>query len=161
MADGAVIKVAGLKELRSALRKASDTFPSEIKEINFAVVNDILVPEAQHEAAAVTLTTWKGKSFHVNQQVIASIRALSQQRAAIIAMGGAKVPYAAGDEFGSMGGKSRKGKGHTTQFGGWKGNTTDAGYFLWPSIRAKSPEIQAKYLQLLDRMLAGPFPDKG
>jgi len=159
MASGAVIQVSGLKELRSALRKASDTFPAEIKEINFAVVNDILVPEAKREAEGTTITTWTGHTFRPNQKVIDSIRALRQQKAAYLVMGGAKVPYAAGDEFGSAGGTSHK--GHVTQFGGWKGSGSDAGYFLWPSIRAKQPEIQEKYLNLLDKMLTGPFPDKG
>lgn len=153
----AAIQVSGLKELRSALRKASDTFPDKIKDMNFAVVSEVLLPEVKAEAAALTITTWRGKQFHLPQKAIDSIRALRQQKSAILAMGGAAVPYLAGDEFGSAGGKTNKG-GHVTQFGAWRGNGPGGGYFVWPSIRKERDAIQTKYLELLDALLAEPFP---
>jgi hypothetical protein len=156
----AAIQITGLKELRSALRKASDEFPDKIKEMNFIIVDSVLLPEVKAEASSLVITTWNGKTFHLNQAAIDSFRALRQQKSAILAIGGAKTPYVAGDEFGSAGGKTAKG-GHTSQFGGWRGNGPGGGYFVWPSIRAKIPEIQSKYMELLDAMLAGPFPDKG
>jgi hypothetical protein len=37
----------------------------------------------------------------------------------------------------------------TQQFQPWRGSSTGAGYFLWPSIRANSADIQERYSQAL------------
>jgi hypothetical protein len=149
------IKVSGLKELRKALKQAGDDFPKQVAELNFTIVSDIVVPAAK-EMAAQGFTNIAGHSVHPGAAVVNSIRALRQQKSAVIAFGSAKVPYAAGMEFGSMGGKGKHG-GHTNQFGQWRGNKDGAGYFIWPVIRNKNAEIIERYVSLMGKLTSMAF----
>jgi hypothetical protein len=158
MTKNAAIKVSGLNELRKGLKEAGDNFPAELKAANIAVVEQIVIPEAKQRAGGFFARRPGQKPVHVGQAVIDSLRAVKSVRGAYIALGSNKVPWAAGYEFGSLGGKTAKG-GHTSQFAPWKGNKQGAGYFVWPAITAKREEIRTRYLELLSKLTAEAFPD--
>jgi hypothetical protein len=149
------IKVSGLKELRKALKQAGDEFPKQVADLNYTIVSELVVPMAR-ELAQNGFTNIAGHTVHPGAAVIGSIRALRQQKSAVIAIGSAKVPWAAGFEFGASGAKTKKG-GHTNQFGPWRGNKGDAGYFVWPTIRNKNAEIIERYVSLMGKLTSMAF----
>lgn len=73
-----------------------------------------------------------------------SVKATAGAAWAGVALGGPSAPYTAGAEFGSVKFK---------QFKPWRGNGTDAGYFLFPVIRRDGDRIETEYTQALDDLL--------
>lgn len=133
------VRLTGLSELRKELKKLDGEWTSELKTANFSVAADIVVPTAKSKAS----------STRAGSAVVSSIRAAKAAKAAIVSLGGSRVPWAAGFEFGSL-------KYH--QFPTWRGNGDGAGYFLWPTIREKKPEIIDRYLELLEKITSRAFP---
>lgn len=102
-------------------------------------------------------------STKTERKAARSLKAANQQRYAIVRLGGARYPFAEGAEFGAKQDKRRSavrgGTAYTlagwNQFRPWRGSGSDAGYFLWPEIRATAPERAARYLEVLENELAG------
>jgi hypothetical protein len=90
------------------------------------------------------------------------MKAARQQKVAIIRLGGNRNPEALGAEFGAAQGVLR----NTTrgvmegwnQFRPWRGNGSEAGYFLMPTIREDTPQIIEHYLELIDHLARRAFP---
>lgn|SRR5574337_175545 len=139
------IDVQGLKELRSALRKAGTQFPKELRVANLAAA-DIVVPEAKRRALQ-SRPNLAGGAARVGSRGVGSIRALAQQKAAQIAGGSAGVPWFAGNEFGSS--------GRYRQFP----SASRDGYILWPAAKAKRDEVVQVYERMLEALAAEAFPD--
>ena len=117
------IQIDGLAELNKALRKLEPGFRKELKGLNLRVAK--LVTE---EARAVAYSLGSTAAH-----VAPTLKAKGLQQSAGVELGD---PAAAGAEFGS---KQYK------QFKPWKGNTSTAGYFLYPTIRNDAPKIEAIY----------------
>src|SRR5690348_883428 len=121
ISSSATVRLTGLDELRKELKRLDGDWTSQLKDANYEIAADIVVPEAKRRAGQT----------RAGGAVINSIRAAKAARSATVSLGSNKVSWAAGWEFGSLKYK---------QFPYWRGNGEDAGYFMWPAIRAKRPD---------------------
>ncbi len=128
------VKVAGLNELNRALRELGPELQRELKQTNLTVA-EIVAKDAQ--SAAFSLGG-------VAAKVAPSIRASARNTAAGVSLGGTGYPMAAGAEFGAV---------RYAQFKPWRGNGSDAGYFVYPSIRRDAERIETEYSKALDNIL--------
>jgi hypothetical protein len=128
---GRIDDLAGLQRDLRAIDKA---LPKEIRLAGNEAA-DIVVKEAQRRARSGR----RGQAV----RLAPTIRALSEQRAAAIAFGSARFPDAFGWEFGSI---------QYRQFPGWRGNSTGAGYAVWPAIRETRDEFMQAYQDRLERL---------
>jgi hypothetical protein len=138
------IRVRGLNELVRDMRAVYPELPKIIRETNRAFANRI-VPDVQR--------AYEARYPAVSGRGRASIRALAGASRATIAMGGARVPYIVGQEFGSD---------RYPQFSPWTGRAPGSpvgsrGRFLYPTIRALAPELADEYATEVDRALAQAF----
>jgi hypothetical protein len=151
---GASIHVEGLSEFRRELRRLDDrTLTSELKDANFAVAQRV-VGWAHYRAAG------QGR---MAVKAAATLRASKSQARAAVSFGGAKAPFAAGSEFGAIRNiprRSRRGEVRGwNQFKEWRGNGRDAGYWLFPAIRANETQIVEEYGDAIEKITAKAFPD--
>lgn len=131
-ATGDGVRVAGLNELNRALRNmGGKELQKELKAAGKAVA-DKVADDAR--AGAMSLGG-------VAAKVAPSIRASAQNTGAGVSFGGRAYPMAGGAEFGSI---------QYKQFKPWRGNTSDAGYFLYPAIRSNSDRIADEYLSAVE-----------
>lgn len=134
-ASGAAgVQVRGLNELNRALRRLGPDAQKELKETNRSVA-EFVADDAR--AAAYTLGG-------VAAKVAPSIRPKGTNTGASVGFGGAGYPYAGGAEFGSIKYK---------QFKPWRGNGTDAGYFVYPAIRQDANRIETEYTEALNDLM--------
>ncbi len=153
---GQAIQLTGFRELRRTLREADQRFPKVLGQANKRIVERELVPYVRRRAADLGHP-------RPGSAVIDSIRGSAASTGAVLLAGGAKVPHFFGHEYGSLGnirGPSRRGtKGHTRMFRGWRGSGDGAGYFVWPTIRERRQAFVEAYLEMIDHLMRGPFPD--
>ena len=129
------IKVVGLKELRSALKETD----LSLKDLNYEAAEYIRV-RAVERASGVSRLAARGAR---------SLKASRSGVAARVTIGGPGAPEAPGSEFGSI---------HHHQFPPWQGNGEGAGYYLWPTIREKTPELVDLYADGVMKLLHPAFP---
>lgn len=151
---GQGIKVVGLDELRRELRKLDEPgIIDGLKDVNYQVARDVI---GWSQAAA-------GRFGPMDARAAATLTASKAQRAAQVKGGGARAPWFGGSEFGAGRNRDRStSRGVVTgwnQFREWRGNGRDAGYWLYPSIRAHTDEIVDRYGEGLERLTARAFPD--
>lgn len=128
------VKVDGLAELNRALRRMGPEFQKELKGANLDVAQ--LVAE-DARAAARSLGGVAAKTAP-------SIQAKGYTQSAGVALGGPGYEFAGGAEFGSI---------RFKQFQPWRGNGSDAGYFVYPSIRADLERIETEYTAAIDALI--------
>lgn len=128
------IQVEGLRELAATLKSLDKDLARELRLANKSVATFVA---KDAKSAAETLG---GVAGHVAP----SIKASAGLTSAGVAFGGSAYPMAAGAEFGSV----RYG-----QFQSWRGNSSDAGYFVYPSIRRDADRIETEYGKALDDVL--------
>ena len=138
-------RIEGLKELRKELKALGPQWPKELQKTNKAAAAKV-VPEAKRRAAQ-SHPNLAGGVARVGSRGVSSIRALASQTRAQIAGGGAKVPWFGGNEFGSS--------GRYRQFPA----KNKEGYILWPAAKAKEPEIEEIYLEMIDALTKAAFPE--
>lgn len=147
------VEIQGLKSFQAELRSLSKDLPKELRPIHLKAAN-LVAPKA-----AASFASRRG----VSSAVAASVKAMAQQRVAIVRIGGSgKAASALGAEFG--GGKYRKGNpspagGYTSQFEPWRGNGARAGYSLFPALRSSTDEIVDLYGDALEDLARRAFPD--
>lgn len=108
---------------------------------------EVAIRVANKEAASLVATGAQSKAGAlggVAAHVAPSIKASAGAKFGAVAFGGPAFPMGAGAEFG--GGR----RPTTQQFKPWLGHT---GYFVYPTIRAKSDEINEQYREQLDRII--------
>jgi hypothetical protein len=146
------LDVEGLAELRRELKKLEDAkeFEAELKDVNKRV-GDLVVAGARAHA-----------STPMERAAAASLRSSRAASKAQVLGGSARVPFFGGAEFGAMQNQMRvsvRGPYEgLNQFHPWKGNGRDAGYFLYPAIRAAEAEIVDMYGEGLEAITARAFP---
>jgi len=133
------VKIDGLRELNKALREIGPEAEKELRAASKSVA-ELVANDAR--AAAHTIG---GVAAHVAP----SIRAVAGVKSAGVGIGGARYPMAGGAEFGSY---------RYKQFKPWRGNSSDAGYFLYPSIRRDADRIVTEYTAALDGVIRRRFP---
>lgn len=131
----AAVKIDGLRELNRALRQIGPDARQGLRDAS-RKVSELVARDAQ--AAAYTLG---GVAAHVAPSIKSRAAASGS---ASVAIGGARYPMAGGAEFGALKYK---------QFKPWRGNSTDAGYFLYPSIRRDADRIASEYMSALDGII--------
>lgn len=131
-ADG--LRVDGIVELSKALKEISPELRKELRLANKSVAQFVA---DDSRAAAYSLGG-------VAALVAPSIKASAGQAFAGVSFGGSEYPMAGGAEFGSI---------RYPQFQPWRGNSSDAGYFVYPSIRHDSDRIATEYTAAMDTLL--------
>jgi hypothetical protein len=151
------IRVKGLDEFRKELRKLQDAAGADglslLKDANFRVAN-MVIGKAQSRASGLGAMQAKAAS---------TMKAGRAQARATIT-GGARIPFFFGAEFGAYSNVPRQRGGRAfvgfNQFEPFKkpGNG-NAGYFLYPTIKAESKRIIDMYADELEKISKQAFPD--
>ena len=129
------IEIQGAREFRRALRDLGPQYTRLVQQAN---------KQAAAEVAAAARSKFEAQHPSRTGHGIASIRPLATQTRAQVALGGVRVPYIQGLEFGSHQGP-RKRQFPPFNFG--KGN------FFYPAIsEAVAGRLPERYLELLDRV---------
>lgn len=134
------IRVTGLKELARELKRLNSDWPKELRL-------------AAKQAAAIVATDARRRATSaggVLGKSAPSIKPGGTQRGAYVKIGGTSWPYALGAEFGSV---------RFRQFKPWRGSGEDAGYALYPAIRAKNAQVVDKFGDMLADLTRRAFPD--
>lgn len=133
-AKGQGVQVKGLTELNRALKALGPEVRAELKAANVEV-GQMVANDARSIAQGLG---------GVAAKVAPSINATKTQAGAGVSFGGAAYPMAGGAEFGSY---------RYKQFKPWRGNGSDAGYFVYPAIRQDSDEIAETYIERIDDLM--------
>ena len=137
------IQVEGLRELHRALKALDVEGGSELsKELR----------GAHKEAADGVRSKAYGRAMSIGgvaAKAAPSLKARAGAQSAGVAVGGAAYPFGLGAEFGAY---------RYKQFSPWRGNGSDAGYFLYPTIRDEADSIIEPYLEALDAVTRKAFP---
>lgn len=135
------IEVQGLREFTRELKRAQQNFGTEMRVANKKVA-DAVATRAQ--------STARGQGG-VAAKTAPSIRSLAQQTRAQVSLGGGAYPFAMGAEFGSF---------RYRQFKPWRGSGSDAGYFLYETIRdmGRAGDIERAFMDAVDDAVKGAFP---
>jgi hypothetical protein len=144
-AEGAV-RIRGLAELQRDLRRASDKLPGELADANQEVARYVVV----------RATMRARRLGPMEARAATTLAAARMQRVGAVRFGGAKVPFAMGAEFGAaqnvLRNTARGGVRGWNQFRPWRGSSSGAGYFLYPTIREDRRQIVDLYEKVLDRL---------
>lgn len=133
------VKVDGLVELNRALKALGPEAQKELKDASRRVA-DFVAKDAASAAHSIG-----GVAAHVAP----SIKPVGGVSGAGVAFGGASYPMAGGAEFGSL---------RFHQFKPWRGNSSDAGYFVYPSIRQDADRIETEFADAVDDIIKRRFP---
>lgn len=133
------VQVHGLPELSRALKAIGPDAQKELREASRRVAR-FVADDAR--AAALSIG---GVAAHVAP----SIKPVGGVSGAGVALGGAAYPMAGGAEFGSL---------RFKQFKPWRGNGSDAGYFVYPAIRADADRIETEFTDAVDDIIKRRFP---
>ena len=128
------VRVEGLTELNRALKAIGPELQKELKATNLSVA-EMVAGDAK--AAAYSLG---GVAAHVAP----SIQAKGYTTSAAVSGGGPTYPMFGGAEFGSI---------RFKQFKPWRGNGSDAGYFVYPAIRQDADRITTEYTDAIDDLM--------
>jgi hypothetical protein len=134
------LRVDGLKEFVAALKEVDPAFARELSAVHREIAKTI-------RDESISMATGEGSTA---AHVAPSIRASGTQRSASITFGSDDYPMALGAEFGSI---------RYHQFKAWRGNSADAGYFIYPTIRAHEDDIEKAVMDGFERVAAHAFPE--
>lgn len=151
---GQSLKVEGLRDLQRTLREMDRDLLPVLRRTNKEIADEVAV-DARSRAHGIH----KG-----GERLARAITSVSQQRSAGVQISdGGRTAGALGYEFGAGHDTSRNRRSGQyvgfRQFDVWRGNGPDAGYAVYPAIRAAAPDLPEKYLRALDPLLRKAFPD--
>lgn len=145
------IEVEGLAEFRRDLRKLGTELPRELRKLNKSAA-ELVVDEARARAQSLG-----GVAAHVAP----SLKAQAQGASAAVKLGGNRYPMAGGAEFGAGRNTPRAtARGRVAgwnQFPEWTGNSSDAGRFLYPAIRARQADVIELYGDGIEQLAQRAF----
>ena len=123
------VVVHGLKELQSTMRRADSSFPRELRRTNKEAATTVFEVAEQHGHffGGSTSKAWDNGSFRVFAE---------QRRSGIRIQSDSRSKFGLGAEFGSK---------QFRQFQPWTGSGQEAGYTVWPAIRAKQDDVLRAY----------------
>lgn len=154
MPGPAKIQIVGLKQLQADLRALDGKLPAELRKVNLSV-SKMIAAKAQARATGLG---------GVHAKAAASIKATAEQRSASITIkASAAIPMALGAEFGA--GHNTPRQRATGTYEGlnalptWRGNSSDAGYALYPTIQESDTAIVQAYSDALGALLDYVFHD--
>lgn len=138
------LSYSGLKELRAALQGFDPALARQLTTVNKTIAQAV-VTGARARGGALTHP-------RPGHEALGTLKATAGQLSASVKYGDTGVPWALGEEFGSI---------RYHQFPPWRGNGTSAGYFLWPTIRDELPRLFDAYDEMIQSVLAQVFPAGG
>ena len=138
--QGNSIQVIGLTEFIREVKEVDPKIASEMTKAFRTIAKEIR-DKSQQEASG-----FGGVRAHVAP----SIKASAGMRGASISVGGPDFPMALGAEFGSI---------EYHQFPAWRGNLTDAGYMVYPTIRAYQDKAEQLVVDSFLHATDQAFPD--
>lgn len=152
------IYIAGLRELRNALKAVAPGLQRELQRENKAFAARV-VPKAQAAYNAVYPkpdSKAKRSGGGKRKGTAGQIRAVATQTSSGVRIGGARYRYMLGQEFGSN---------KHPQFRPWTGpgpgGRGSQGRFLYPTIRAEMPNVVKRYQsEVIDKVVARAFPER-
>lgn len=141
------VQIEGLREVQRMLRRIDRSLGPELRKAGNRAAADV-VRDAKFRA-----------STRMERAAAETLRGGSTQRGAGVRLGRAKVPFALGAEFGARGrygwySKPQYSGSGGRQFRPWSGNKSDAGYFLYPAIRANAPRLRKRYIDEINKLIA-------
>lgn len=134
------IEVRGLRELRKALKDLGPDFQKKLRPAG-KEASIVVAQKARDRAQSVGGVTAKAAPSIRNTTLASNLLGAG------VIIDGEKVPYALGAEFG---GGARP---TTKQFPPWRGAGSDAGYAVYPTIRAEAGNIEEFFVMALDKAL--------
>ena len=145
------VRIEGLTEFRKELRKvAGKDGLAALKAVNIKV-------------AEMIVDRTKPKMAKRSTRSAASLKAAKTANAAFVRGGGKTAPMFGGVEFGAYRNQPRRVARGTVkgwnQFDVWKGNQSDAGYFLYDTVRSSSEEVIEMYRDGMIEIARGAFPE--
>lgn len=150
------VEVSGLKELQAALKAVGPKMPRELTKAHKKVAAAFVL-EGREEMSS--LPTPKA------DEAARGIRARAAQRSASVAMMGDN-PFIRAVEFGTLvhhvfGNPVLATSMKRPVFRPWLGSGQDAGYALFPALRAflANPDFEQAYLDALDDVYKTAFPE--
>ncbi len=147
---GVGVEIKGLKEMRSALRRAGPGWTGALRDVNKNIANFVANrAQGMGETKQQTVASRKTRGGYPPVQ---AINGKGTVRGASISL--KNHPYAAGALFG----------GYAKQFPEWVGNTWEVGgsggpAAINPAIRTSKDEIDTAYLDAFQRLYRAAFPD--
>ncbi len=140
------VDMEGIRDVQKALRAVDKDLPKQLRAAGNTAAQ--IVVDAARSRASTRLERRAGRSLKVS----------SQQRSVAVSLGGRGFPEAFGAEFGADDFRLRTRRSGRyigyRQFKPWRGSGAGAGYFFYPAIRAKQPEVLRVYLQEVDWLVA-------
>jgi len=149
VAEVAFDKVEGLSELIRELRQSPERLDKAIRARFRIIAKD--VRDQARGAAEMLHPHTRVEARRTPQHwadLVSSITSGADSDTPWVRVGSNKVEWATSFEFGDR---------RYRQFP-WQGNSTDAGYFLWPTIRASREEILTGMVAAVDEAFAPAFP---
>lgn len=137
MADS--VRITGLRELRRELRAVDPSWNKELRKVNLAVAQDV----AQGTQAAFQRMGGSAP------KVAPTVKALASQARGQVKVGGGN----------SIGGQVAMGNLWGSRRFRQFPSATAGGYALYPSLAKLRPDIEDRYLDMLDDLLRRAFPD--
>lgn len=138
MADGVVIQVTGLKELRAALRQMDAGLPREMTKVHRMIAKTIVAAALPHVPVGPTGNLKR------------SVREGATARQAIGRAGSGKVPYAAAIHWGEGSGNLNFTTGRTV---GRANRNIPARPFLWAAAQKVEQEVVDIYGDAIDDLI--------
>lgn len=129
--DEARIEVKGIKELQKSLRDIDKTLPKELAA-------------GLAEAAQIVLSAAQPKVPYLTGAAQGSMKVRKSQRSASIAVGGTKAPYFPWLDFGGRVGPTKE----------TRRPFLHEGRFIYPTLREKRGEVNAKIDEVMKRLAA-------
>ena len=148
------VAIEGLAEFRKALRAVSDDLPkmlqAELKQAAESAADRARSRYAQN----FTRSGGKRGSSGASKHTIDTIRATATQTGASVAFGGARYPWAAGQEFGSN--KMRQFFPYTGKGPGGRGSW---GRNIFPAVRDEVKSTEADVQRRFNDLARKAFPE--
>lgn len=142
---GGAVEAVGLRELLRDLKALGTGAEKEIRRANKGVAEEIVLPAVRSNLAARPRVHAAERRHTYKQHwadAVQSVKALGSQRTAAVALGSARVPWAAAANFGS--------DGKWKQFSPRLGGGSDP---LYSAIVGNLPRVLDEYGDALDRAL--------
>lgn len=133
------VRVVGLKELRRELRAIDPRWNKELRKVNLAIAEDV----ARGTQAAFERMGGSAP------KVAPTVKALAQQAKGQVKVGGGN----------SIGGQVAMGNLWGSRRFRQFPSAVSGGYALYPTLAKLRPDIEERYAELLEDLLARAFPD--
>ena len=134
------VRVEGLKELRRELKAVDGDWNRQLQKVNKAIAEDVA------EGTRAAFSSMGGSA----PKVAGTVKALAQQARAQVKVGGKGNSVANQVAMGNLWGSQR-----FKQFP----RPAPAGYALYPTLASLRPDLEDRYLDMLDDLMRRAFPD--